>query len=66
MLMKRMMVIIKKAFTLYLQMSAGTALRLEWDEIVTETCFTTTENFCHLFSFDEGGEDESFSSFDSC
>ena len=31
--------IIKKAFTLYQQMS-GTALRAEWDNLVTETCFT--------------------------
>jgi hypothetical protein len=31
--------IIKKAFTLYQQMS-GTALRAEWDDLVTETCFT--------------------------
>ena len=31
--------IIKKAFTLYQQMS-GTALRAEWNDLVTETCFT--------------------------
>ncbi len=35
----RMEAIIKKAFTLYQQMS-GPALRVDWDEIVIEACFT--------------------------
>ena len=38
-LVTRQEAIIKKAFTLYQQMS-GPELRGEWNEIVTETCFT--------------------------